>query len=43
MNTLFLHMPKCAGASMKKILMEELDITFDNDSFFRFPEKKEQN
>lgn len=40
MNTLFLHMPKCAGASMKKILMEELDITFDNDSFFRFPEEK---
>lgn len=40
MNTLFLHMPKCAGSSMREILRKEFYITNDSDSFFKFPQEK---
>ena len=40
MNTLFLHMPKCAGSSMGKILKKEFNITNDANSFFKIPQEK---
>ncbi len=40
MNTLFLHMPKCAGSSMREILQRKFAVTYDYDSFFRFPKEE---
>ena len=44
MKTLFLHMPKCAGSSMRKILKQKFKENYvkDYQSFYKSP-KEEQN
>lgn len=39
---LFLHMPKCAGTSIKRMLETEIieQVAFDYDSYFKIPESE---